>query len=218
MDNKNLYLFQSFVGILIHSVIVDYNYNNGWASIEGLQVTGRLTLFYESFDLFSGWEGYWKRDKIMIVHHVMTFMANWMMLHFIENGDQSLIETTQAVMYWALLSNVTSIFNSMRILAYAILPYRIVYLVSRGIFALVFCILRSLQTIGMLVEIFMYLHNPYIGVIIFFWFIFTVMNVLWIHSIVINFSNKIREECSVRSERDERDERSECNAHKIKNT
>lgn len=186
-------MFQSLVGLFVHSAIVDYNYRFGWASVVALQLTGFLTIFYEIFDLFVGWEGYWKNDRIMIAHHVATVYANWLMLKFIDSDDELISTITRDVMYWALLSNVTSIFNAWRILICGIYDNQFVKVFAKGVFAVVFCSLRSLQTIGMLGEIIVFYETPFINVVIFFWIVFTVMNVYWIHSVARVFCLKFKE-------------------------
>lgn len=189
MDNKSLYIFQSWVSLFVHSAMVWINWSLGWAGVDALWYTGHMIMFYEMFDLFVGWRGYWERDRLMLVHHAVTWAAGWTLLYFLGSDEEEIVMAVRDTMYWGLLSEVTTVFNAARIIANG--WGESVGIIMRGVFAVVFCALRGVQTIGMGLEIWNYWHNRFVLFIIGFWTVFTLMNVFWMRQIVITFASKV---------------------------
>ena len=204
MDNKSLYIFQTWVSLVIHSAMVWVNFDMGWASVPALWWTGHMVIFYELFDLMIGWEGYFKKDRLMLAHHGVALVGAMLMLTFIGGdggddgdggGDMKLV--TLDTLKWMLLSEVTTVFNSVRIISahYGKFLARIfrfnVALVFRGLFALVFIALRSVQTVGVLGVCLYWRELEKIWIVWMFWIIFTAMNSFWILSIVRTMQKKL---------------------------
>lgn len=195
MDNKGLYIFQSWISLLIHSGMIWVNIDMGWASVPALWWTGHMIIFYELFDVMLGWEGYLKNDRLMLVHHGVALVGGMLLLTFIGDSgddvhDNNFKLATLDTAKWMLLSEMTTIFNSVRIITshHGKLLAKVfkfnVALVFRGLFAIAFIVLRSVQTIGVL-GVCLYwrgLDKMWMGWTL--WTIFTVMNGFWIVSIV----------------------------------
>lgn len=189
VDNKSLYIFQSCVSLLVHSLMVWINLDMGWASIGALWYTAHMMMFYEMFDMSVGWQGYWKKDKLMLVHHGITWGAGWALLRFLGSEDEEIVRAVCDAMYWGMLSQVTTVFNALRIIGGSVGPR--VGLIMRGVFAVVFCLLRGVQTVGMAREIWLYWNNPFVWCIVVFWTVFTAMNLFWMWKIIVTFGQKV---------------------------
>ena len=190
MVNRTLYIFQSWVSLIIHSAMVGINLYLGWASVEALWMTGHLIIFYELFDLSIGWEGYWKKDRLMLFHHGATFAAGWVMLTYLGSDDMQTVAAVRDTMYWAMLSEVTTVFNAIRIITGRC--GKIISFGTRGLFAIMFCGLRGAQTVGMCFEIYRHWNGMFVYWIIGFWMLFTAMNLFWMKAIIVTFVNKTR--------------------------
>lgn len=189
MVNRTLYIFQTWVSLVIHSAMIGINLYLGWASVPALWLTGHLILFYELFDLSIGWEGYWKKDRLMLFHHGATYAAGWAMLTFLGSDDAEVVTAIRNAMYWGLFSEVTTVFNAVRIITSR--WGRIMSLVTRGLFAVAFCGFRGIQTVGLCVEIWRNWGTVFAYWLIGFWTVFTAMNLFWMKAIVVTFISKL---------------------------
>lgn len=190
MDTETLYIFQTCVSLFIHSSMVWLNLHLGWASVEALHLTGHLIIFYEMFDLMIGWERYMKKDKLMIFHHIVALSSGITMMHFLGSEDEEVVKMVQMLLYYGLLSEVTTIFNALRLLVRNC--GNTVVLVSRAVFAVVFCTLRSVQTVGMGRTLLVNYSHPYMWTCFCYWFLFTCMNLYWMQSIVLTFRHRMK--------------------------
>lgn len=192
-DNQALYKFQSWVSLVVHTLMICINMHIGWASTEALYYTGHLMLFYEIFDLSIGWEGYWKKDRVMILHHLFAVWTGWILLSYLGSDNRNDVIFVKDLAKWGLLSQVTTIFNALRIVTkdWGIM----ISSITKIMFAVSFCVLRSLQTIGFY---YIFWSKGYIAGIEIVWGIctvFTIMNFYWMIKILGMVSSVFRDCC-----------------------
>ena len=160
--------------------------------------TGHLIIYYEVFDLMVGWEAYWVRDKMMILHHLVTACGGWILLDCLGSEDKEVVNIVRSVMCWAMLSEVTTVFNALRIVTGAWGSY--VKFVTETLFAGVFCSLRTIQTVGMAWSLVTYWSNPFFMTCVYFWTFYTVLNVIWVRAIIRKFIGSVNGLVKVKDE------------------
>ena len=186
----NLYFFQTFVSLVVHSAMVGLHLSLGWADVMATYWTGHLIIFYEIFDVMLGWEHYWKRDKLMLVHHGVSLAGAMFLLRYLQHGNDEVVGLVTDIFGWFMLSEVTTVFNSVRILSRGCGAWMAIF--GRALFAVVFILLRGIQTLGLGFCLWAYRESEYFTVCLFFCTVFSLMNLFWMKEIVRTFKDFVR--------------------------
>tara|TARA_B100001964_G_C14235052_1_gene602001 strand:- start:2012 stop:2578 length:567 start_codon:yes stop_codon:yes gene_type:complete len=160
---------QYLLGFLNSSHYVLINLSMGWGSFSTLRYTIPVFIGYNIIDTLLG--QYWKKNKIMLLHHFLSLSACKYALTF-----DSFSPNQYLLLYWLSTAEISSIFNCSRYFFRDTkweTPLDIAFATS-------FLILRPLSVYKTFTPIY---NLPYFRYALPFWLIYTGLNGYWIYAI-----------------------------------
>ena len=137
-----LFFWQTVASLFTTTSIVAMNLHYGWASKAAVIPSGYLLLSYNVVDTAVGGAYYITFDRTMLVHHIASIAAIGVLLQSVIGGGYTV--DLQRFVQWVLLAEVTTFFNSIRLLTRKTCCRRI----TEQLFGAVFIAGRSAMTIG----------------------------------------------------------------------
>jgi len=168
---------QHLLGFLNSSHYVLINLSMGWGSFITLRYTIPMFISYNIIDTFLG--QYWKKDKIMLLHHFLSLSA----CKYASTFD-SFTPNQYLLSYWLSIAEISSIFNCFRYFFRDTkweAPLDITFVTS-------FLIFRSLSVYKTFTPIY---NLPNFRYVFLFWLIYTSLNCYWTYAI-FKYSKRLK--------------------------